>query len=93
MYFWLDHLGNEIDVILEQALSLTPIEMKAGKTVSSYMFKQFTYVKGIKNFPSVQKFVLYGGTETQSWPDAKVLGWQQAGNLIKSVTTQSLHKK
>ena len=30
-------------------------------------------------------FVVYGGSENQSWPVAKVLGWQNAGQLINSI--------
>jgi hypothetical protein len=64
---------------------LTPVEIKAGKTVNTDVFKQFVYLKGIKDFPATKKFVIYGGTETQNWPEAKVLGWQNSGALIKTI--------
>lgn len=85
LYFWRDHLGNEVDVILEQALTLTPIEIKAGKTVNTDFFKQFLYLKKIEDFPARKKFVIYGGAENQEWPEAKVVGWQNAGSLVKSL--------
>ncbi|MCF7799889.1 ATP-binding protein [Candidatus Babeliales bacterium] len=85
LYFWRDHQGNEIDVILEQALNLIPIEIKAGKTINMDVFKHFLYLKNIENFPVNKKFVIYGGSENQDWPEAKVLGWKNFGTLVKSI--------
>lgn len=86
IYFWRDHLGNEIDCILEQALSLTSVEIKSGKTVNTDYFKQFAYLKNVKEFPESKNFVIYAGSENQNWPDAQVLSWQSAGNLVKTIT-------
>ena len=32
MYFWRDHIGNEVDLLIEQAGELWPVEMKSGAT-------------------------------------------------------------
>ena len=85
LYFWRNHQGNEIDVILEQALTLTPIEIKAGKTVNPDFFKQLLYLKQIKRLHTSNPCVIYGGTENQNWPEAQVLGWQNSGTLIKKL--------
>jgi len=85
LYFWRDNQGNEIDVILEHALNLTPIEIKSGKTINTDYFKQFLYLKNIKNFPASKKFVIYAGLENQNWPEARVLSWQRAGTLIQNI--------
>ena len=79
-------MGNEIDIIIEQALTLTPIEIKAGKTVNTDYFKQFSYLKKIKNFPISKNFVIYAGSENQNWPEAQVISWQNSGNLIENIT-------
>jgi hypothetical protein len=81
LYFWRDHTGNEIDCIIERALNITPIEVKAGRTVSSDYFKQFVYLKTITDFPAINNTVVYAGDEDQNWPEAKVVSWRNAGNL------------
>lgn len=83
LYFWRDYQGNEIDCILEEALHTLPIGIKAGKTVSKDYFKQFSYWKNITD--SSEQVVIYGGSDNQIWPEAKVLNWQTAGKLVKAV--------
>jgi hypothetical protein len=83
--FWRDHTGNEIDCIIEQALSLIPIEIKAGKTVTQDYFKAFTYLKTITKIPTTNNWVIYGGTDHQTWPQADVIGWQESGTLLNTI--------
>jgi predicted AAA+ superfamily ATPase len=83
--FWRDHQGNEIDCIIEQALRVAPIEIKSGKTVNTDFFKQFDYLKSIKDFPPSKNFVIYAGRDDQRWPLGNVLTWQHAGTLVKAL--------
>jgi uncharacterized protein len=88
LYFWRDIAGNEIDCIIEQALTLSPVEIKAGTTVNPDYFKQFAYLDKIEQFPADKRFVIYAGQENQRWPEAQVIGWQNAGTLIKLVLSE-----
>lgn len=88
LYFWRDLTGNEIDCMIETALSITPIEIKAGATVNPDYFKQFIYLKKVEGFPLNKKFVVYAGEENQTWPEAKVIRWQDSGTLIQSVSSE-----
>jgi uncharacterized protein len=88
LFFWRDHSGNEIDCIVEQALSLAPIEIKGGQTINNDYFRQFDYLKKIENFPASQNFVVYAGTENQSRHLADVVSWNHAGTLIKNILGQ-----
>ena len=88
LYFWRDLTGNEIDCIVEQALTITPIEIKSGTTVNADYFKQFTYLKKIEEFPASKKIVIYAGQENQRWPEAQVIGWQHSGTLIQSIVSE-----
>ncbi|MEX0848660.1 MAG: ATP-binding protein [Candidatus Dependentiae bacterium] len=86
IYFWRDYQGNEIDCLLEEALYLSPIEIKAGRTVSQGYFKQFVYWKELKTSVPSQNFVIYSGDEDQTWPEARVLSWKTSGSLVKKLT-------
>jgi predicted AAA+ superfamily ATPase len=88
VYFWRDHQGNEIDAIIEEALHVAPIEIKAGKTVASDYFKQFEYWKNITSATSINNFVVYAGEENQNWPEAKVISWKHAGTIVKTIQAQ-----
>jgi predicted AAA+ superfamily ATPase len=82
LYFWRDSAGNEIDCLKEQALGVILLEIKAGRTVSNDYFKQFDYFKQIPHFPPSKKCVVYAGMENQTWPEALVVSWRNAGRLI-----------
>ncbi|MCF6168488.1 MAG: ATP-binding protein [Lutibacter sp.] len=63
LYFWRDNVGNEIDVLLDNGATITPIEIKSGQTVTT------DYFKGIKYWNKLTKkeggYVVYGGTMAQ----------------------------
>ncbi len=63
LYFWRDNVGNEVDVLLDNGATITPIEIKSGQTVTS------DYFKGIKYWNKLIKkeggYVVYGGTMVQ----------------------------
>ncbi|MFA6262903.1 MAG: ATP-binding protein [Candidatus Babeliales bacterium] len=80
--FWRDHQGNEVDCVIEQALRVALVEIKSGQTVNTDFFKQFVYFNTIKEFPPSKKFIIYAGSDDQSWPEALVVAWQHAGGLV-----------
>lgn len=84
IYFWRDHSGNEIDCILDQTYPI-PVEIKAGKTVATDFFKVFDGWQEWTQLPKKEQYVIYGGIENQHWPQATVLGWKSAANLIKMI--------
>lgn len=43
LYFWRDNVGNEIDVLIDEAGTLYPIEIKAGKTINTDYFKGINF--------------------------------------------------
>ncbi|MGB1450702.1 MAG: ATP-binding protein, partial [Marinirhabdus sp.] len=43
LYFWRNSRGNEIDLLLDQGNALSPIEIKAGKTITPDFFKGLKY--------------------------------------------------
>jgi len=44
LYFWRDHIGNEVDLLIERAGELWPVEMKSGATF------QPEWLKGLHTF-------------------------------------------
>ena len=60
MYFWRNNHGNEVDCIIESGDKLTPVEIKAGKTINKDFFKGLLYWRKIAFKEAKQGFVVYG---------------------------------
>jgi uncharacterized protein len=64
LYYWRDKMGNEVDIILDNAGKLTAMELKAGETISQDFFKGIEYFTSLSS-KSIQKILLYGGKQGQ----------------------------
>lgn len=76
LYYWRDKTGHEIDIIIDNAGKLVPLEIKSGKTINAEFFKNIDYwcnLSGIKN-----SVLLYGGDQKQKRSDGKeILNWRE----------------
>ncbi len=83
IYFWRDKTGNEIDCIIEKAHVLTPIEIKAGRTVNSDFFDSLEYWRNLaQKEASPRSLVLYAGDENQGWTKAQVVSWRSVEDFL-----------
>ncbi len=92
LYFWRDGSEREIDCIIEESEYTIPLEIKAGTTIASDFFKQFGYWQSIAPKTSERGLVIYGGSETLTLPEARAVGWQSIGHLIKNLQIM-LHER
>jgi predicted AAA+ superfamily ATPase len=74
LYFYRDRTGNEVDIVVEKALSLLPIEIKSAETANMNCLKIFKQFKNLfkETEPGV---VLYGGSETRKQSDGAFMSW------------------
>lgn len=81
IYYWRDKTGHEIDVVIDYAGKLTPIEIKSGKTVHTEFFKNLDYwnkLSGVK-----KSIVLYAGKEYQKRSNGiEVYNWREFINTL-----------
>jgi len=76
LYYWRDKTGHEIDVIIDEAGDLTPIEIKAGKTINTEYFKNLIYWNNLNE--SSKGYLLYTGDERQVRSNGiDVMDWKQ----------------
>jgi hypothetical protein len=85
LYFWRDHNGREIDCVFDGSRYPVAIEIKAGKTVVTDFFKEIGLWQETTDTPKAPRYVIYGGSENQGWPQADVISWRFAGDLIKKI--------
>jgi len=87
LYFWRDHKGHEVDVIIEQANTLVPIEIKSGQTVARDFFDGLKKFQKIADKESGQGTLIYGGAGSHTREEFNVIGWQDIENIEKDLST------
>ena len=85
LYFWRDQTQHEIDCIIDESKYPIAVEIKSGKTIATDFFKELEHWKSITDHPEAPRYLIYGGSEDQPWPYAKVISWQSSGTLINKL--------
>jgi predicted AAA+ superfamily ATPase len=86
LYFWRDHTGNEVDILIELDNCLIPIEVKSGQTITSDFLKGLKYWLQLAGDSAGQGWLVYGGDKNQSREAIQVVSWQGIGKLVNSLT-------
>lgn len=80
LYYWKDHSGNEIDILIDEGIELRPIEVKSGATVSSDYFKNLRFWQKLTGKEGGS--VIYAGDEHQNRAgDIQVIPWRDVPGL------------
>lgn len=80
-YFWRDSQGNEIDCLLADGDRVTPVEMKAGKTMSESFFHNIRYWRRLPGNSTEPGYVVYGGDTSLKMQDGRLLSWRNLGQI------------
>lgn len=82
-YFWREHSGYEVDLLIELGQKLSAIEIKSGMTVSEHFFKGLMHFNDIASSAyDLKKYVIYGGDEDLAYGKIPVLSWKNLANII-----------
>lgn len=80
LYFWRDNTGNEMDIVIDRGTFLYPIEIKAGKTVTSDYFKNLQFWS--KTTGISEGTVIYAGDMLQKRSNGiNVIPWNNLHEL------------
>lgn len=75
LYYWRDKTGHEIDIIIDNAGKLTPVEIKSGKTINTEFFKNLLYWNTLSG--EKKGYLIYSGEEEQHWSNGiEVINWR-----------------
>jgi predicted AAA+ superfamily ATPase len=76
LYYWRDKTGHEVDVIIDNSDTLIPVEIKAGKTISSEFFKNLSYWRALSG--AQKAYVIYTGDENRKQSNGtEVISWHK----------------
>lgn len=85
LFFWRDNTGNEVDVIVDQGLTLVPLEIKSGQTINADYFtglhKWLTWAGAEAGKP----YLVYGGDERQQRKDGDVVPWREVAGVAEAL--------
>lgn len=92
LYYWRDKTGHEIDLIIDNAGHLTPVEIKSGKTINAEFVKHLNYWKKLSGVK--ESFLLYGGSQKQLRSDGTAIqNWRELDEINNAIATEIFQKQ
>ncbi len=76
-YYWRDHVGLEIDLIIDDGGRIIPVEIKSGRTIQPDFFKNIGIFNKISGSSPEKSHIIYGGQEHQVRSQGTVSGWRK----------------
>lgn len=74
LYYWRDKTGHEVDIVIDNGLTLVPVEIKAGKTVNNEFFGNITYWNKLSD--ATTGYIAYAGNQIEERSNGiTVLNW------------------
>lgn len=74
-YFWRDHVGLEVDLIMESSQGLLPVEVKSGQTLASDWFKNLKKWQTLSD-NQIQPRLVYGGEQSYQRSGVDCQSWR-----------------
>lgn len=74
-FFWRDSIGNEVDLLIEEAEYIIPIEIKSGATVNSSFYDGLRYYCKLSEMDPAKSIIFYGGDRTFKSQNGKIVSW------------------
>ena len=87
VFFFRDSNGNEVDLLIRENGRLIPVEIKSAQTFSTDFVKGIERFRALEAAPSSPGAVLYGGEQTLSIRDIKIMNPMASGNLWDTLTS------
>ncbi len=76
LYFFRDHTGNEVDLLISSGDKLHAIEIKSGETLNSSYFEGLHVFERLVKTACASQHVVYAGTDEPRHRNIQVHGWR-----------------
>ncbi len=80
-YFWRDQVGVEMDLLIESAHGVRPVEIKAGMTMSGDYVKPFSALASVFGDQLQEPTIVYTGQTKPFSHQIQLVNWRDAGAL------------
>jgi predicted AAA+ superfamily ATPase len=85
LFFWRNNTGLEVDVVVEKAEKLQPIEVKSGAVIARDWFKGLEQFRALAKEDAADPVLVFGGETAWQEDDISILPWRQVGDLAQHV--------
>lgn len=82
LHFWRDHVGQEIDIVIETPAGLQGIEIKSGAGVTSEWLQAARRWDRLAKGEALPTRIVYGGEESHSREGRRIFGWREAAAAL-----------
>lgn len=87
LYFFRDHLGNEVDLLVHDSGNLHAVEIKSGATLNTDFYKGLAAFAATSGARCSSRHLVFGGNENQVQNGTSIHGWQALAADPLAVTT------
>ncbi|MCH8473790.1 MAG: ATP-binding protein [Opitutales bacterium] len=84
-YFWRENNGLEVDVLVDQAGTLAPIEIKSGATVSSDWFRGLQRWERLAGRDAGRARLIYGGDRRWVRGETEIVPWEELSQVVNTL--------
>lgn len=85
IYFFRDHVGNEIDIILDYGNELYSIEIKSSETIHSDFFKGLYFYQKLSGDKNTKRLLVYAGNESYETNGIKIYAYKDLEKLFLEI--------
>jgi predicted AAA+ superfamily ATPase len=82
-HFWQDKTKREVDIVVDKAGVLLPIEMKSGATLHTSYFDNLRYWQKVAKVDMLSSVVVYGGDKDLIVKDGQFISWRSLESLFE----------
>ena len=82
IWFWRDVDGNEVDLIIQAGPAQKAVEFKATETIMPNLFNGLNFYEKLSEKIRLNKYLVYGGNESQERTTATVVPWKNFGEKM-----------
>ncbi|MDZ7876132.1 MAG: ATP-binding protein [Saprospiraceae bacterium] len=75
-WFWQNHSGREIDLLVKSANDFKAYEIKSGQTFNPSFFNNLVYWQGLSGEKAENCAVVYGGDYSFNTSNGQLIGWR-----------------
>lgn len=85
IYFYRDHAGNEVDVVLDYGDGLYSIEIKSAETVHADFFKGLNFYHHLAGKKNTKRFIIYAGKDSYTLHGVKIYSYRDIEKLFSEI--------
>jgi uncharacterized protein len=78
LFFWRDHIGHEVDLVLETPQGLQAVEVKSGRTFAADWPDAALRWQKLAGEDTLPPWIIYGGEGHYTRQGCRVTGWREA---------------